>query len=67
MNSPSNDRPKLLDLDEAAQVLSVGKSTIRSEIRAGAIEAVKIRRRTLVPASALDAYIAGRPRVRAGR
>lgn len=50
---------RLYPLPEAAELLGVGRSTIYELIGAGALASVKIGRRTLVPAEAIDRYIAG--------
>lgn len=42
---------------EVAKKCGVGRSTVYALIAAGELAAVKIGRRTLVPAESLDAYI----------
>lgn len=48
---PAPDR--LLDVDEAAAALGVGRSSTYQEISAGRLRSVKVGRRRLVPASAI--------------
>lgn len=47
----------LYSIEDAAEQLSIGKSTLEELIRDGIVETVQIRRRRLVPAAALDDYI----------
>ena len=47
----------LYSIDESAELLNVGKSTVETLIRDGAIDTVCIGRRRLVPAEALTEYI----------
>lgn len=47
----------LYSIEDAAEQLSIGKSTLEELIRDGVVETVQIRRRRLVPAAALDEYI----------
>lgn len=47
----------LYSIAEAAEQLSLGKSTFEELIRDGEVETVTIRRRRLVPAEALVDYI----------
>ena len=48
----------LLSVEEAAQRLNVGRTTVYALIKAGDLVTVKVGRRRLVPAEAVDAYIA---------
>ncbi len=48
----------LLTLDEAANLLSIGKTKLYSEISNGNIAATKLGRRTLVKRENLDEYVA---------
>jgi excisionase family DNA binding protein len=47
----------LLTVDEAAEKLSLGKSSIYSEMAAGRLKAVKVGRARRIPFAALDAYV----------
>lgn len=53
----NDGKRRLYPLMEAAEQLGVGRSTIYELIGSGQIEVVKIGRRTLVPADALDRYV----------
>ena len=44
---------------EACQASSLGRTTIYSHISAGRLRAVRVGRRTIIPAEALRALIAG--------
>ena len=48
---------RLLSVIEAAQALSIGRSTLYSEIKAGAISTCTIGDRRLISVEALDAYV----------
>ena len=56
---PESDRSYALS--EVASRLGVCITTVRGEIGAGRLHAVKVRRRTVVPATALANYLASRP------
>jgi excisionase family DNA binding protein len=49
--------PLLCPVEEAAQLLGVGRSQAFELISRGELESVKIGRRRLVPRDAIDAYI----------
>jgi excisionase family DNA binding protein len=49
--APGPDR--LLSIDEAADVLGIGRSRLYAELAAGQLRSVKIGRRRLVPSSAI--------------
>jgi excisionase family DNA binding protein len=51
---------RLLDIESAAAMLSLGRSKVYAEIGAGRLRIVKVGRRTLVPAASIAAYIAER-------
>jgi excisionase family DNA binding protein len=51
---------RLLSVDEAAAMLSLGRSLVYGELQAGRLRSVKIGRRRLVPAAGIAEYIAGR-------
>jgi excisionase family DNA binding protein len=53
-------RPRV---EDAARILSVGRSTVYDLIRSGRLRSIKIGRRRLVPRSALDAFIDGNDEV----
>lgn len=48
---------KLLSLDEASKILSIGKTKLYSEINLGRIKAVKIDKRTFIRSEDIDEYI----------
>lgn len=51
-------RPKLLvTVEEAAWMLSVGKTTLYELFAAGVIRSVQIKRSRLVPVAELEAYV----------
>lgn len=52
--------PLLLPIRDAARQLGVSRSTFYTLLREGAVGTVTIGRRRLVPASALEEYVAGR-------
>lgn len=47
----------LLSIDEAAKALSIGKTKLYAELKAGNIVGVKIGKRTFISAKNLDLYI----------
>ncbi len=52
-------RQRLLDMKEVASELRVGRSTAFELVASGQLRSVRIGRRRLVPAEALDQFIAG--------
>lgn len=56
-------RRVLYSVEEAASVLSVGRTPLYALIDSGELERVKIGRRSLVPADSIAAYV---ERLRAG-
>lgn len=48
---------RLYSIEDTAKQLSLGKSKVESLVRDGQIETVKIGRRRLVPAEAIDDYV----------
>ena len=61
MRSTNYNTPKLgYSIREACQASSLGRTTIYSHISAGRLRAVRVGRRTIIPAEALHALIAGR-------
>ena len=60
MQSIKHDPPKLgFSIREACHASSLGRSTIYSHIAAGRLRAVRVGGRTIIPAEALHALIAG--------
>lgn len=51
---------RLLSIDEAAEMLGIGRVTLYSEIQAGRLRTLKVGRRRLVPAGAVADYIGSR-------
>ena len=56
--APAPDR--LLDVDEAASLLGLGRTAVYGELQAGRLASIKIGRRRLVPAGAIAVYIQAR-------
>ncbi|TFV67226.1 UNVERIFIED_ORG: DNA-binding protein [Bacillus sp. AZ43] len=53
------DKPLLLPIyPEAGRMLGVGRTTMYGLITSGELRTVKIGRRRLVPAAAIEAYVA---------
>ncbi len=48
----------LLDVEEAGEATSLGRSKLYELMRDGIIESVKVGKRRLIPAEALEAYVA---------
>lgn len=56
------DRPeRLLGVDQAANLLGIGRSLIYKEIAAGRLRSLRVGRRRLIASSALAAYSGGAP------
>ncbi|MDZ7677703.1 MAG: helix-turn-helix domain-containing protein [Acidimicrobiales bacterium] len=49
----SNDRPLTITVEQAAQVLGVGRSTAYELVRSGDIKCIRLRRRIIVPVAYL--------------
>lgn len=57
---PRDDEPeRLLSVDEAAELLGIGRTLAYGLIQGGSIRSVKVGRRRLLPASAVRAYARG--------
>ena len=52
------DDPRLLTVEEAAQRLSLGRTTLYALLKDGQITSVRIGRLRRIPVEALDAYTA---------
>jgi len=50
--------PKAYSIAQAAKLLGIGRSTFYREMQDGNIASVKCRKRRLIPAAALDAWLA---------
>jgi excisionase family DNA binding protein len=66
MTPPSISTPVLLTVEEAAERLGIGRTTMYALVSNGAIESVTIGRLRRIPPECLDAYVAsllasGRP------
>lgn len=60
MFSVKHDPPKLAySIKEACRASSLGRTTLYGHIQAGRLRAVRIGGRTVIPAEALHALIAG--------
>jgi excisionase family DNA binding protein len=58
---PDDERrstPRLYKIPEAMRLLSISRSVIYEQIRAGRLKSVRLGRARLVPASAIDDYVA---------
>jgi excisionase family DNA binding protein len=49
----SSDHPLTLTVEQAGQVLGIGRSTAYELVRTGEIESIRLRRRIVVPIGAL--------------
>ncbi len=49
---------RLLSISEAAATLGIGRTALYSELTTGHLRSFKVGRRRLIPASAIDEYIA---------
>lgn len=56
---------ELLTIPEVGKVLKAGRTYLYGLINSGQIKAVKIGRKTLVPRSSVEAYIAALPHYKA--
>lgn len=54
------DPDHLLNIEQAARTLGIGRTALYSEIWAGRIRSVKVGRRRLVPSSAISEFASGR-------
>ena len=60
MQTIKSDPPKIgYSIREACQASSLGRSTIYTHISAGRLRATRVGGRTIIPAEALHALIAG--------
>lgn len=57
MTAPLNGTPVLLTVEEAAERLSIGRTTMYGLVSAGAIESVTIGRLRRVPSECLAEYV----------
>ena len=49
--------PLLMDVDEAARMMGIGRSLLYRRLLSGEIRSVKVGRRRLVPKAAIKAYV----------
>lgn len=66
MNTQPSTLPntrRVLTIDETAQVLASGRSTIYNLINANRLEALKIGRKTVITTASVEAFLAGAPRI----
>ncbi len=70
MSVREHPRPELLTVDETAELLRLGESTVRRKIRTGQIPAVRLashgRGTVRVPRDELEAWLRRKGRYRAG-
>jgi excisionase family DNA binding protein len=57
---PHTPTKKLYSVNEAAYILGLGRTSLYGLMKSKELQVVKIGRRTLVPASAIDALITSR-------
>lgn len=57
-------RPAALTIDEFTQWARMGKTRIYEEIGKGALPAIKVGRRTLIPMAAAETWFAAQPAYR---
>ena len=55
---PDGGPDRLLSVDEAADMLGIGRSRLYDEIAAGRLRSLRVGRRRLVPSGAIGEYIA---------
>lgn len=55
--SPTSDSPRLYRIPEAMRLLSISRSTLYEQLRAGRLRSVTQGRTRLIPAEAITAYI----------
>ncbi|HYN68823.1 MAG TPA: helix-turn-helix domain-containing protein [Candidatus Eisenbacteria bacterium] len=58
--APASGPDRLLDVDEAAALLALGRTSVYSEIGAGRLRSCVVGRRRLIPAAAIAEFIADR-------
>ena len=63
LNPLDNNPWDLLSLPEVRRITNVGKTTIHKQIRAGALQAVKVGRRTVIPRRELERWLRALPAV----
>jgi excisionase family DNA binding protein len=65
-DTEANEYPRVaLRVKEACASLSISRSTIYEEIRAGRLKALKAGSRTLIPVEAIDAWLNSLPDAKA--
>ena len=57
MKSEANNQPLAVSVGEASRLLGISKSTLRSLIKSGTIQAARIRRRVLLPMRAIEDFL----------
>ncbi len=55
--NPTGDSPRLYRIPEAMRLLSISRSVLYEQLRAGRLRAVTQGRTRLIPAEAINAYI----------
>lgn len=63
----AHEAQRLFSIVEATQLLSLGRTKLGEEIDSGRLDAVRVGRRVLIPAQAINDYIAALPRTATGR
>lgn len=58
MTTPTAESKVMLDVREAAQMLSMGRTAVFEEIRRGRLRSVKRGRARLIPTTCLHEYVA---------
>ncbi|MGI8753325.1 MAG: excisionase family DNA-binding protein [Acidimicrobiales bacterium] len=59
-------QPKAVSVDDAAQLLGLGRSSLYDLLEVGRIRSVKVGSRRLVPTAAIDEFLGAPPRAEAG-
>lgn len=56
---PQSEEPLLLRPEEAAQLLSLGRTKVYELVRSGRLGSVKVGKRRLIPRKALEQFVEG--------
>ena len=58
--SKDNERPLLLSVEDACNMLRLGRTKLYQEIKSGRLESIRVGRLRRIPFSALENWIAAR-------
>jgi excisionase family DNA binding protein len=56
---PSDTERRTYDVDEAAEILGIGRGQCYAAVRRGQIASIKIGKRVLIPRTAIDRLLGG--------